>query len=744
VEELLARLDMVLPMYVVFTKADLIGGFIEFWGDLTNQERGQVWGATFALDDERLADPTEAFGEEFELLVRSVHARMLTRLPHERITGARTRVLQFPAEFRALGTPLGRFIGELCQPSPYRDTTIFRGFYFTSGTQVGRPFDRVLSGMLSGFGLGDRLGGESPEASQPRSYFVTDLFKTVIFPDRNAAIRSGKWLRSVAHRQILLAVGALVSALVVIVPSLVGYAENRDLVTTTARQIAGVPGDDARIAGAAARLDSLLDRVQDLEKRKTEFSVRGWWGPYAATALYEPVHRLYADRLRSIIEGPLRQQVVGDVHAVDGVVRLDDPENFWAAYDDVKLFVLMTSPAQLDATKSGKSELVDFAVQHLADKWARTTGAGSAPELERLRLHCRYYVDVLVRDRTWAWPADDATLAAARNRLNQQSLEALQYSWLLHGTRSAQPIRPDQIFIGAAATYVSSRAPAGVPGAYTREGWNAVKASLGAESSQFALEPWVLGAGGTRPASMARLREMYFDKYVRAWRDLLTNLVVSTPTSIEDAIAELRALDGAENGPYTGLFRTLTANARLDMAPTGLAAQLAEKAKGALGAVTGKLLKADAGTAEPAISLVEDRLTPLIRFGVGETARPGAPSPPSSLLQCLEELRTLEVKLGQLRESKTEPTGELEESLARTSGTVERLLAGLDGSTRLLVEPLLMNPIRGSRAGVASSSHGALGDKWKADVWTAYDAKIAPRYPFADAPDIAIADFVEF
>ena len=40
----------------------------------------------------------------------------------------------------------------------------------------------------------------------------------------------------------------------------------------------------------------------------------------------------------------------------------------------------------------------------------------------------------------------------------------------------------------------------------------------------------------------------------------------------------------------------------------------------------------------------------------------------------------------------------------RTSTTVKRLLASLDGSTRLLVEPLLMNPIRGSTAGVARES----------------------------------------
>jgi type VI secretion system protein ImpL len=254
----------------------------------------------------------------------------------------------------------------------------------------------------------------------------------------------------------------------------------------------------------------------------------------------------------------------------------------------------------------------------------------------------------------------------------------------------------------------------------------------------------VLGGqgGGARSASADRLRDMYFGEYVRAWRDLIANLVVATPTSIEDAIAELRALNGTENGPYAVLFRTLATNARLDMSPASLKEKLVEGVKGLASAAASKLGK-DAGAPEKK-SPAEEKLAPLIRFGVGETPRGSAPTAPPPLSQCLEELKTLEVKLGMLRESKGEPTQALAEELGRTSATVERLLTGLDGATRLLVEPLLMNPIRGSRGGVATAATSALGDKWKADVFATYESKIAPRYPFTDGPDVALSDFIEF
>ncbi|HEX3595083.1 MAG TPA: type VI secretion system membrane subunit TssM, partial [Polyangiaceae bacterium] len=391
-DELLARLDMVLPMYVVFTKADLIGGFVEFWSDLNKQQRRQIWGATFAFDDPRLAEPSVAFDEEFLELVRSAHARLLVRLPDERIGGSRSRVMQFPVELSSLGPVLSRFIGELCQQNPYRDSALFRGFYFTSGTQVGRPFDRVLGNMLASFGLGDRLG-DLKDSATAQSYFVTDLFKTIIFRDRDAAIRSGSFARSQVRSQIVIAGAALFAMLAVVVPSLASFVDNQDLVRTTARELD--EARRARLAGSAAsvaRLDSLLDRVRELETAETRFSISGLIGPYSASMLRPAIHRLYTNELRALVEGPLREQVVAELRSVDRIVRLDDPDNFWAAYESVKLYVLMTEPEHMQSAAPQGDELRKWAVQRLAEEWGKQSGSAGRPELERMTLHAKYYV----------------------------------------------------------------------------------------------------------------------------------------------------------------------------------------------------------------------------------------------------------------------------------------------------------------------------------------------------------------
>ena len=49
VKELETRFGMRLPVYALFTKADLIAGFMEFFDDLDEAGRAQVWGTTFAM-----------------------------------------------------------------------------------------------------------------------------------------------------------------------------------------------------------------------------------------------------------------------------------------------------------------------------------------------------------------------------------------------------------------------------------------------------------------------------------------------------------------------------------------------------------------------------------------------------------------------------------------------------------------------------------------------------------------------
>ena len=64
-----------------------------------------------------------------------------------------------------------------------------RGVYFTSGTQEGRPVDRVDGQHGGGVRRRARASVAAPP-TKPKSYFVRDVFQQVVFPDKDVAVRS--------------------------------------------------------------------------------------------------------------------------------------------------------------------------------------------------------------------------------------------------------------------------------------------------------------------------------------------------------------------------------------------------------------------------------------------------------------------------------------------------------------------------------------------------------------------------
>ena len=73
IDEVMTQLHMVVPVYVLFTKCDLIAGFNEFFGDMRKSDRAQAWGATLKLDMDK-SNPGKIFDEEFEVLRKQIHA----------------------------------------------------------------------------------------------------------------------------------------------------------------------------------------------------------------------------------------------------------------------------------------------------------------------------------------------------------------------------------------------------------------------------------------------------------------------------------------------------------------------------------------------------------------------------------------------------------------------------------------------------------------------------------------------
>ena len=125
VDEVMTKLEMVVPVYVLFTKCDLLPGFVDMFSDLGQKERGQIWGFTVPVSTKD--KPAAMFDDHFVELTQVVERRAMRRLAEERADAAKDKIFTFPQYFEPLRENLSMFVGELMAESIYSESPIFRG-----------------------------------------------------------------------------------------------------------------------------------------------------------------------------------------------------------------------------------------------------------------------------------------------------------------------------------------------------------------------------------------------------------------------------------------------------------------------------------------------------------------------------------------------------------------------------------------------------------------------------------------
>jgi type VI secretion system protein ImpL len=765
IDEVMTRLGMVVPVYVVFTKMDLVAGFVEFWNDLRKSERAQVWGITFPLTGTAQTDAANAFETEFDELAQTLHARAVRRIGQERQPEARRAIFHFPLEFQSLRTNLSDFVRAVFQANAFQETPVLRGAYFTSGTQEGSPVDQVIGGMLRAFNIGGAQQIQPPPTqAEPKSYFVTDLFRKVVFPDQNYAGRTKGELRRQLLNRIAIAATAFLIGALLFVPSSCTFAKNRALVESTAQtatEAGAVPWNDRSISvtDKARRLDDLRAALKQLDTWKQEGAPLDYrWGMYVGDDLYEPLRGVYAGNLQIGFAAPTKLRLEEELRSGGDVSALTT-DQFNQFFSRLKAYLQACDVDRLDPEwESGA----------LTDAWGRALSATSKGEKDILRPHVTYYVELMKRKEIPVWTCDQDLVNRTRSYLKRVFAQDRDYSALLRdANENVAPITRESIFLNTAfGTYVTSKSSPEivVAGAFTKQGWDMyVRDRLGKDrAKQLAAERWVLGettavSQQQQDKEIRELKDRYFTNFLRAWGDFLKDLDVRQPASNDQALDELSALSEVP-WPYARLVRVLDENTHLEETVTEQAEREmlrrgeAEVLHGnALGRILG-----DAGVLEPPrtrwISPPEAAFAPIVTFGVppgpqDPNANPNN-SPRTQLAHYQDQIvAKLVAVLTDLRDSKGRGIEEKAVTLAfqdAIRGTNELLGPTQSGFTRPLLSPLLLNPIQLSYAGVLHDVEGTNGANWEDDVWAKW-RNLEDGYPFKDSPsDVKVSDFTEF
>lgn len=182
IDELMEKLEVRFPVYIMFTKVDLVPGFSEFFEDLTKEERDQVFGVSLPNSPSEDQAPDFAFlRNEFKAILARLYNRVLLRMHQERDPKRCAAIEGFPLQMELAINLAENFVKTTFSQNRFNRQPYLRGAYFSSGTQDGTPIDRLMTSVASSFGLSREVSANN--STRGRSYFINRLFKEVIFPE---------------------------------------------------------------------------------------------------------------------------------------------------------------------------------------------------------------------------------------------------------------------------------------------------------------------------------------------------------------------------------------------------------------------------------------------------------------------------------------------------------------------------------------------------------------------------------
>ena len=555
-QELREGLGIRFPVYVLFTKCDLLAGFVEFFGDLTAEQRAQVWGSTFALADQPDPDANlTQFGPEFDALEKRLNSRLLLRVQQERDPQRRALIYSFPQEFGATKAAIIEFLRTVFQTSRFEERSLLRGIYFTSGTQEGTPLDRVMTSLARAYGL--QQSPLSANVATGRSYFITRLLKDVAFPEAELAgtnLRQERrlaWLKRGAYAGL----GAL--AAVVILAWIVSYGRNQHSISEVGRQADAIRGQLQNFRWDQASLDAVLPVLDALRSVPGGYSQRDEtppltmrFGLYQGYKLGSEAQAAYRRCLDKILLPRVAARLEQHLR-----IRSRDFED---AFETLKVYLMLNDPGRFDvATVQGWTHR----------DWVERLSEIPPEKRPSLKDHTDALFDT--GQLTQSVGLDQQLVDDVRRQLLSGSPARRIYERIKQHPEAAK-LQPFSV-TGAAgddARFVLVRRSGqplgtGIPGLFTNAGYHDYyRQSLEIAVAADLKETWVLGVSPTAQVQSLQVLEeinrLYFDEYISQWETFLGDIVIAPMPNLERAEQVL----GYLARPDSPLRRFLEAAAR--------------------------------------------------------------------------------------------------------------------------------------------------------------------------------------
>ncbi|MGJ7549099.1 type VI secretion protein IcmF/TssM N-terminal domain-containing protein [Pseudomonas alloputida] len=314
VEEYADCLDANPPIYLMLSKTDQLPGFTQAFGGLDLNERQQPLGMTFGLS---------------EIHSNGLHAVLQTRLKnlqgHVRQhvdaqmialgSEADSILLNFPQYFAALSGVLEQFLEHFTRGHRGGAPLLLRGLYFTSALHtdqhLGQVYEDAIADEFALKAAHDDGTANASKAAGNRSYFITDTFRRVIFPDRDLTLFQSRMGRQAGFSPLLLTLAAATGVLFIGWQAL-SFSNNRQWLESLRGQLAQIEQAEGReqLLAAGKGLEVLREQMATVEAHRLQgVPLQLSAGLYHGEAIHQVTRTAYLAQLRSQALEPIARSL---------------------------------------------------------------------------------------------------------------------------------------------------------------------------------------------------------------------------------------------------------------------------------------------------------------------------------------------------------------------------------------------------------------------------------------------------
>ncbi|HJV27445.1 MAG TPA: type VI secretion system membrane subunit TssM [Aromatoleum sp.] len=781
VQELTERLRVFAPVYVMFSKADLIPGFHEFFQDVDWNERDRVWGATFPYEAQPRSDLVAQFDARFDELyegLRALSVALLSQTSGERCAPG---LLTFPSEFASVKPALRAFVATLFEENPFQFQPVFRGFYITSALQSGETRPLSDTRVVRQFGL----EGEGPmpvRTASNHGFFLKDLFARVIFADRNL-------VRQYASRESMrLRLGFIAVSLAALGLALGAwgwsYLNNRELVANVEQdliKIVRLQEGRQDLQSRMEALEILQDRLEQLERFNDSHPISLGLGLYQGEVVADKLrHELFAGA-EGVMLKPVKENLerfLADVNQHAGELKTHEinsapsaraanrpyteavPSNVEDAYNALKTYLMLANREHVE-------------VGHLSDQVTRfwrswlEANRGTMSREQMIRSGERVLSAYLAHVNATDWPTITNNLAIV-----DQTRENLRN--VVRGIPAAERVYADikarastrfpPISVANTVGPENANLVAGshvVSGAFTAEAWReyvegAIKDAATSEQNS---TDWVLRTAahddltleGSPEQIQKSLVAMYKADYAEEWKRFVQGVTIAEFETLPDATTAMNRLGDPQHSPIGTLLKLIfdqtswdnpsIANVGIGRAQTGFI----EWFKRSILRMAPSPVQLDLNVSS---AKLEVPMGPIGRefAGLGRLMVPRDGSDPLINIY-LKQLGQVRTRLNQLKNQGDAGPGAAKLMRATLDGgesefadalrlVDEQMLAGLSDDQRTVLRPLLVRPIVQTFHALVKPAEQEVNKTWQAQVLEPFNQKLAIKYPFAASAGI--------